>query len=174
MQGFLIRLREINADQAYQLYLYARTRCSDYNMIPEQTNKSITLCMGVLHEPVCWKKFMKNMRSNLASWGIEHVTNKLWIEELTTIDEYIRISGGFSDLRSKAVSDAIVRDLANKEVAAVMKVKCLQLGERQVMKNDRFITRSIFNAFVANVNHKRQRLSHPCSHCSQVLNGKTV
>ena len=134
-------------------------RCSDFQLIPEATTSNI-LFIGVLHEPVSRKRFMNNMRTNLSNWNIEHVTNKLWIEELTTIDEYIRISGGFSDLRSKAVSDAIVRDLANTEVAAIMKVKSMQLCERHVMKNDRFIKRAVFNAFATIVKeqeHKRRK-----------------
>ena len=129
MQGFLIRLREITADDAYKLYLYARTRCSDYRMVPEQTTPSITLFMGVLHESVSLQRFMTNMRTNLSNWSIEHVTNKLRIEELT-VDEYIRVYGGFSELRSKAVSDAIVRDLANTEVARIMKAKSMEFCQR--------------------------------------------
>ena len=148
MQGFLIRLREITADDAYKLYLYARTRCSDYRMVPEQTNPSITLFMGVLHEPVSLKRFMTNMRSNLSNWNIEPITNQLRLEELT-IDEFIRVYGGFAQLKSKAVSDAIVRDLANTEVAAIMKVKSMQLCERQILKYDRSILRAAFNAFAA-------------------------
>ena len=110
---------------------------------------------------LCWKKFMRNMRSNLSNWNIEHVTNKLWIQELTTIDEYMRISGGFSDLKSKAVSDAIVRDLVTSEVAAITKVKSMQICERQVTHNDQFIKRAVFNAFATTLkenDHKRQRL----------------
>jgi hypothetical protein len=149
MDGFLIRLRQINADEAYKLYMYARTRCSDYRMVPDQTNPSITLFMGILHAPVSPPKFIKNMRTNLSNWGIEPVTNQLWIEELT-VDEYIRVHGGFSELRSKALSDAIVRDLANNEVAAMMKVKSMQLCERQVTHNDQFIKRAVFNALVSN------------------------
>ncbi len=102
---------------------------------------------------------MKNMRSNLSNWNIEHVTNKLWIQELTTIEEYMRISDGFSDLKSKALSDAIVRELVTIEVAAIMKVKSLQICEQLVTHNDRFIKRAVFNAFATNLKeHKRQRL----------------
>ena len=146
MQGFLIRLRKITSDDAYKLYLWARTRCSDYGVVVEPTT-STTLFSGVLHEPVCWKTFMKNMRSNLSNWNIEHVTNKLFILDLTTIEEYMRISDGFSDLKSKALYDAIVRELVTIEVAAIMKVKTLQRCERQVTHNDRFIKRAVFNAF---------------------------
>ncbi len=105
--------------------------------------------MGILHAPVSPPKFIENMRTNLSNWGIEPVTNQLWIEELT-VDEYIRAHGGFSELRSKALSDAIVRDLANNEVAAMMKVKSMQLCERQMTHNDQFIKRAVFNAFVSN------------------------
>ena len=54
MQAFLIRLMEINSDDAYQLYLYARIRCSDFKVIPEP--KGTTLFIGVLKEPGSWKK----------------------------------------------------------------------------------------------------------------------
>jgi hypothetical protein len=159
-QGFLIRLREITADDAYKLYLFARTRCSEYRMVPEQTNPKIILFMGILNEPVCPAKFMRNMRKNLSNWNIEHITNQLWLEELT-VEEYMRVCGGFSQLRSKAVSDEIVRDLADTEVAAIMKVKSMQLCERHVAHNDMFIKRAVFNAFVSNVKEeqepKRQR-----------------
>jgi hypothetical protein len=162
MQGFLIRLMSVNSDDAYQLYLYARIRCSDFQIVPEENT---FLFIGILHEPVTWRRFMKNMRSNLINWSIEHVTNKLWIEELS-VDEYIRVYGGFSALRSKVVSDAIVRDLANTEVAAIMKVKSMQLCERQVMQQDRFITRAVFNAFRSNVKeqeHKRRKTAQECN-----------
>ena len=145
MQGFLIRLREINADNAYQLYLYARIRCSEFSLIADQTNTSITLFIGILHEPVSLPKFMKNMRKKLSNWNIEPVTNKLWLEELT-IDEFIRVYGGFSQLKSKAASDAIVRDLANTEVARIMKAKSMEFCQRQILKYDRFILRAAFNA----------------------------
>ena len=91
---------------------------------------------------------MNNMRTNLSNWNIEPVTNKLWLEELT-MDEFIRVYGGFSQLKSKAVSDAIVRDLANTEVARIMKAKSMELCQRQNMKYDRFILRAAFNAFAA-------------------------
>jgi hypothetical protein len=164
-QGFLIRLREITADDAYKLYLFARTRCSEYRMVPEQTNPKIILFMGILNEPVCPAKFMRNMRKNLSNWNIEHITNQLWLEELT-VEEYMRVCGGFSQLKSKAVSDEIVRDLANKEVAAILKVKSMQLCERQVMQQDRFITRAVFNAFRSNVKeqeHKRRKTAQECN-----------
>jgi hypothetical protein len=160
MQGFLIRLRKITSDDAYTLYLYARTRCSDYAVVVEPTTLTI-LFSGVLLESVCWKKFRRNMRSNLSNWNIEHVTNKLWIQQLTTFDEYMRISGGFSDLKSKALSDAVVQTLVTSEVAAIMKVKSLQICEQLVKHNDKFIKRAVFNAFAAIVkenDHKRQRL----------------
>ena len=74
----------------------------------------------------------------------------------------MRISNGFADLKSKALSDAVVRDLVTSEVAAIMKVKSLQICERQVTHNDRFINRAVFNAFAAIVKedreHKRKSL----------------
>ena len=102
------------------------------------------------------------MRANLSNWGIEHVTNKLWIEELT-VDEYIRVYGGFYELRSKVVSDSIVRDRVDKEVASSMKYMSMELCERQITKYDKFITRVIFNVFAAIVKetdheHKRRRI----------------
>ena len=151
MQGFLIRLREITADDAYKIYLYARIRCSEFSLIADQTNTSITLFIGILHEPVSPPKFMKNMRKNLSNWNIEPVTNKLWLEELT-VEEYLRVWGGFSQL----LSDEIVRDLANTEVARIMKVKSMELGERQVTHNDRFINTIVFDAFAAIVKDNEQ------------------
>ena len=80
------------------------------------------------------------------------------------MDEFIRVYGGFSQLKSKAVSDAIVRDLANTEVARIMKAKSMELCQRQIMKYDRFILRAAFNAFAAitkdtDHEHKRRRVT---------------
>ena len=149
MQAFLIRLREITSDDAYQLYLYARIRCSDFQVIPEPSGTAIFI--GVLREPGSWKKIMRNMRANLSNWGIEHVTNKLWIEELT-VDEYIRVYGGFSELRSQAVSDAIVRDRTDKEVASSMKYMSMELCLRQI------ITRQV---------HHKSHFQCLCSDCER-------
>ncbi len=53
--------------------------------------------------------------------------------------------------------DAIIRELVTIEVAAIMKVKSLQICERQVTHNDRFIKRAVFNAFATNLK-EQQRL----------------
>jgi hypothetical protein len=150
----MIHLRDITNDSVYQLYLYARIRCSEFKVIHEPGNN---LFIGILHEPVIYSKFMRNMKANLSNWNIEHVTNKLWCEELT-VDSYIRVYGGLAQLRSQAVSDAVVYDLVEKEVASIMRYKSMELCQRQNMNTDKFIKRVIFNVFVSITNSKENEL----------------
>ena len=59
-------------------------------------------------------------------------------------------------MKSKAVSDAIVRDLANTEVARI-KAKSMEFCQRQILKYDRFILRAAFNAFAVSVTEQEPK-----------------
>ena len=83
MQAFAIRLIEIDSEQAFKLSSWARPRCKEFQIHQESFR---TIFVGALRIPVETRKFVKCMRANMSNWGIGHVPNERWIDEISLQD----------------------------------------------------------------------------------------
>ena len=117
MQAFLIRLIEISREESIKLSQWAQPRCNDYKIIQEPYR---TFFVGALRSPVDTRKFVKTMRANMKNWGIAHVPNQRWIDDIT-MEEFIENWDGFYNERmaaekhAKDVIDALIlRELEEK------------------------------------------------------------
>ena len=162
MQVFLIRLLEINEDEAFKLASWAGPRCKEFKLILEEYQ-----CMfaGVLRIPTDYKKFVKTMRCNTSNWGIGHIPNVKWIESIS-MATYIDVYGGFYEQRLKesqdlkdAVAAAVARDLYKIEEVRKLKLKALRDGQQRVNRVERAIAQSIFKSWAEPVIARKEQAS---------------
>jgi hypothetical protein len=148
MEGFQIRLCEITPEEELKLCSWARPRCKKFKILKKEYE---TIFVGVLRFQTDLRQFRKTMRANTSNWGILHVPNDTWVDDLSlhkynVLFDYEQHQ---RDLLAEdhAIYDRVMRESKIKQAARNKRHQGFVDGLQKVKQADRLTTQSIFNVF---------------------------